>query len=380
MSEIPHQDRLEALNHPGNAQQKLEVIYAHIRNRYPGIERMAVAVYDALNDKLKTFLSCGAKHPALEHYQAPLQGSLSLDHLRSTRATRIIPDLQAAFGGTHNLPPHTQALLDLGFQSSYTFPMVYNERFLGFVFFNSRETSCFLESVLTELDMMAHMVTLVVFNERSNINTLVATVKSAIQLTHSRDPETGSHLERMARYARIIATELAQTQAISDDFIEHIYLFAPLHDLGKIKVPDKILLKPGQLDADEKDEMQRHPAYGQQLIDVLIENHGLSGVSHIDMLRNIALYHHEQVDGNGYPAGLKGDAIPLESRIVTVADVFDALTSTRPYKHAWSNEEAFREMRCQAGIKWDSQCVKAMIRCESQLIEVQNRFRENEYG
>lgn len=105
MSELPHQDHLEALNHPGNAQQKLEVIYTHIRNRYPGIERMAVAVYDALNDKLKTYLSCGSKHPALEHYQAPLQKSLSLDQLRMSRSTRIIPDLQSTFGQTGNLAP-----------------------------------------------------------------------------------------------------------------------------------------------------------------------------------------------------------------------------------------------------------------------------------
>lgn len=340
---------------------------------------MAVATHDALNDKLKTYIASGAQPPLLTHYQASLKRSPGLDQLRRLRQTRVIDDLRETLQGQPS-HQHNQALIEAGFSSSYTFPMVYNQRFLGFLFVNGSQPHCFEPSVITELDMIGHMMTLVVFNEISNVHTLIATVKSAIDLTHSRDPETGSHLERMARYSRLIANELAGPLKLSDAFVEHVYLFAPLHDLGKIKVPDRILLKPGRLDADELQEMQKHPTYGRQLIDVLIENHGLTGVSHIGMLRNIALYHHEHVDGSGYPEGLSGEAIPLESRIVSVADVFDALTSHRPYKPAWTNTEAFRELRSHAGRKWDAQCVKALIRCEPQIREIQDRFRENAWG
>lgn len=116
------------------------------------------------------------------------------------------------------------------------------------------------------------------------------------------------------------------------------------------------------------------------MIDVLLKNHGLDGVGYIDMLRNIALYHHEAYDGTGYPNGLKADDIPIEARIVAVADVFDALTSRRPYKPAWSNDDAFIALRELADQKLDRRCVEVLISCRQEVEQIQQRFSENPYG
>jgi HD-GYP domain-containing protein (c-di-GMP phosphodiesterase class II) len=258
--------------------------------------------------------------------------------------------------------------------------MIWERHFFGFIFFNANEIDAFQERVLAELDVMAHMITLLIYNERSSVRTLMATIKSALQITHSRDPETGGHIERMSRYARIIAGEMAQQLKLDDDFVEHVYLFAPLHDIGKIHIPDSILLKQGRLTAAEFSIMKTHSEQGKQLIDALLENYGLNGVSQVDMLRNIALYHHEALDGSGYPEGLMGDQIPLEARIVTVADIFDALTSQRPYKRAWSNDEAFAELRRMAQSRVDARCVDALIKQRAIVERVQASFKEDVYG
>lgn len=166
----------------------------------------------------------------------------------------------------------------------------------------------------------------------------------------SRDPETGYHLLRMAAYSKIIALALG----LSEDEAEAIFLAAPMHDVGKIGIPDRILLKAGKLDADEWTEMQRHTQYG----------HDILGQSRTPTLRLggvIALNHHEAWDGSGYPNGIQHDAIPLAARIVSVADVFDALTSARPYKAAWSLEDALVELRNLSGSRLDAQCVEAFF-------------------
>jgi len=115
------------------------------------------------------------------------------------------------------------------------------------------------------------------------------------------------------------------------------------------------------------------------MIDNLLKNFGLENVDYMDMLRNIAEYHHESVNGCGYPAGIKGDQIPIEARIVAVADVFDALTSTRPYKEAWDNEKAIQAINELSGEKLDQDCVDALIKNMDQILEIQQQFHENDY-
>lgn len=166
----------------------------------------------------------------------------------------------------------------------------------------------------------------------------------------SRDPQTGAHLMRMASYSKIIALSLG----LSEVEAEEIYLAAPMHDVGKIGIPDRILLKDGKLTPDEWLEMKQHTNYGYDIL--------RSSVTPILKLGGvIALNHHEAWDGSGYPNGKKGHEIPLCARIVAVADVFDALMSTRPYKKAWLLDDALNELTNIAGLRLDAECVDAFM-------------------
>ncbi len=174
-----------------------------------------------------------------------------------------------------------------------------------------------------------------------------------------RDAGTSANLERVARIAGMVAEEMG----LFEDEVRMIELAAPLHDLGKIAIPDALLMKPGPLTDDETQVMRRHPEIGHEL---------LSGSQNrfIQVSATIALRHQERYDGSGYPDGLVGDAIPIEARIVAVADVFDALISVRPYKRAWSIDEALGYISQQSGKLFDPRCVDALTRNRSRLVEI----------
>jgi HD-GYP domain-containing protein (c-di-GMP phosphodiesterase class II) len=184
----------------------------------------------------------------------------------------------------------------------------------------------------------------------------------------------------MSRYSKLLARKLAKNHNLSDEYIEHVFMFAPLHDIGKVAIPDRILLKQGPLDEEERHIMNTHAAKGQEIIDHMISNFDLSSLQHIDILRNIARFHHEAIDGRGYPDQLKADAIPLEARIVAVADVFDALTSKRPYKEAWDIDAAYQELKRLSGTKLDAECVQIMLECRDEIEKIMSSFPENELG
>ncbi|MCA1926281.1 MAG: response regulator [Thiobacillus sp.] len=174
-----------------------------------------------------------------------------------------------------------------------------------------------------------------------------------------RDQETGNHILRMAQYARLIAEELKLTTMECDE----IEAAAPMHDIGKIGIPDQILLKPGRHTGEETAIMRRHPVIGHE---ILCD----SPSRYLQMGAVIALGHHEKFDGSGYPQGLAGDAIPLAARIVAVADMFDALTSKRPYKAAWSFQDALAYIQAQAGRHFDPDCSRAFERRIDTVAEI----------
>jgi len=176
-----------------------------------------------------------------------------------------------------------------------------------------------------------------------------------------RDEDTGNHILRMARYSRLIAEYLGLPGADCDE----IEFAAPMHDIGKIGVPDHILLKQGKLTAEEWELMKQHTTIGQSI---------LSGSEsrYIQMGSVIALNHHEKFDGSGYPNGLAGEAIPLQARIVAVADVYDALRSRRPYKPGWSREEAAAYIADQAGKHFDPACVEAFLCQLERVYEIED--------
>jgi HD-GYP domain-containing protein (c-di-GMP phosphodiesterase class II) len=370
-----HTDALALLDSSQPLERKLAAIHEALYAQVDIVDRIAVAAYDAPSDTLRTFLASSPGGSQLVRYEARLADAPSLAEILRVGRPRVVNDLAIFRGGRHL---HTRVIAEERYRASYTVPTYLNAAFSGFIFFNSRTAMAFTEEALRILDVYAHLVSAVVAADMFALRVLAAAVKTAHELVSFRDPETGAHLERMARYARLIAQHLAASGAASldDEAIERISQFAPLHDLGKLALPDRILHKPGPLTAEERDEMQRHTLRGREMIDAIARNFGLEQLEGLDLLRHIAESHHETMDGRGYPRGLKDGSIPLAARIVAVADVFDALTSPRPYKASWSNAEAFAWLRRLARSKLDEDCVDALAFNAGKVTDIQSRYAD----
>lgn len=180
-----------------------------------------------------------------------------------------------------------------------------------------------------------------------------------------RDNETGLHVIRMSHYAHQLALSAGLSKKAADELLHA----APMHDVGKIGIPDHILLKPGALDDDEWITMKKHPEFGAQII-------GEHDSSLLKAASTIALSHHEKWDGSGYPNGLKGTDIPLVGRIIAIVDVFDALTTARPYKKAWTVEDATDLIRRESGRHFDPELVERFIGILPQVLEIKQRWAE----
>ena len=208
---------------------------------------------------------------------------------------------------------------------------------------------------------------------------VVAAVEGLAKMAESRDPETGNHLVRMSLYAKLIAEEMGregrEAGRLGPREAEEIRRFAPMHDIGKVGVVDGILLKPGRFDESERREMQRHPMIGGEVLRRCEAQMNRLGRSVFRYGIEIAECHHERWDGTGYPAGLAAEAIPLSARIVAVADVFDALTSRRPYKEAWTVDRALATIRADAGRHFDPEAVAALERALPQVMEIYEQLK-----
>ena len=207
--------------------------------------------------------------------------------------------------------------------------------------------------VATHLRLYAHerrLSDLVQARTRELEQTRLEIIRRLGRAAEFKDDETGQHVIRMSHYTRL----LAEAAGMAAPEVELLFNAAPMHDVGKIGIPEAILLKPGKLDEREWTVMRRHPAIGAGIIGK--HDHPL-----LETARIVALTHHEKWDGSGYPRGLKGADIPLVGRIVAIADVFDALTSERPYKRAWSETEAVDYLRRESGLHFDPWLIDLFI-------------------
>lgn len=196
-------------------------------------------------------------------------------------------------------------------------------------------------------------------------NTRLEIIRRLGRAAEYKDNETGMHVMRMSHFSRV----LAEAAGLSRSQCELILTAAPMHDVGKIGIPDQILTKPGRLNAQEWAVMRRHPVIGAQIIG----NHPSPLLA---CCRTVALTHHEKWDGSGYPNQLKGEDIPIEGRIVAVADVFDALTSERPYKHAWPLEDALDLLKAEAGKHFDPELVPLFLQRLPEILDIQATYSD----
>jgi putative two-component system response regulator len=206
------------------------------------------------------------------------------------------------------------------------------------------------------------------------------TIHAMASLAETRDNETGNHIRRTQNYVKTLAQTLSKhprfAHYLTDEQIEMLYLSAPLHDIGKVGIPDHILLKPGRLDAAEFEIMKTHTTLGYQSI--LSASERLSaGSSFLTCAMEIALSHQEKWDGSGYPQGLSGDAIPISARLMAVADVYDALISERYYKKAFSHESAVGIILEGRGSHFDPDVVDAFQRIERKFVEIATKFSDS---
>jgi len=355
--------------------QQLSQVHGYLRGHFPGIERLAIALYEPETGKLKTFAHSTAGEAPLAAYEAPLSGSPSLDELARSGRDRVIGDLSQLQASPHE---HTRRLVESGYQSSYTVPVQADGRLFGFLFFDSKQRGYFTPLTVERLAVFSHLLRMTLVHSLTPIRMLHSALRITARLTHYRDPETGAHLERMSQYARLVARAIAAEERLSDEFVEFLYLFAPAHDIGKIAIPDAILLKKGRLQVQEFEVMKAHVTKGAEIVDGIVHELGLGALPHVDVLRNVVLFHHEAIDGSGYPEARSGSGIPVEARIVAVADVFDALTSERPYKPAWSQDAALRYLRERSGTKFDAGCVEAVVARLPEIEQIRRRFRDDE--
>lgn len=218
------------------------------------------------------------------------------------------------------------------------------------------------------------------FRKRERDDAQYATVVALARLSEQRDQETGQHLERVSAYCRLIAETMRERglhlDLLTDTYILDLERSAPLHDIGKVGIPDSILLKKGKLSASEWEVMKTHAEIGAETLRSVTNGHHAQG--YLLMGLDVALGHHERWDGSGYPGGIEGRDIPLSARIVALADVYDALTNRRPYKVAWPHSDAVALIMESSGTHFDPEVVEAFLSVEEHAQEIHHRLADED--
>lgn len=352
---------------------RLSRLHREVREYFPFVVRISVALYDPETGEIKTFLHSPSDTSPLTDYRIPLASAGWLDDVRRSGRARVIHKLDASVLGEQQ---HSARILAAGFQASYTVPIFDDRGFFGFVFFNSDMAEAFTPRVVRQLDLFVRIISLTIENALRSVDVLWGGLHLLREISAFRDVETSSHLSRMSYYAERVARRIAPETGRDDAWVEYVRLFAPLHDIGKIAIPDAILLKAGRLTDSEFETMKGHAVKGEEILTALIRDLSLDKMQHIDALRHIARHHHERWDGKGYPDGLAGADIPVEARIIRIADVFDALTSARCYKVAWPVERATAFLRQGAGAEFDPHCVELFLDQPDGIGAIMSRFTE----
>jgi HD-GYP domain-containing protein (c-di-GMP phosphodiesterase class II) len=364
------------LNQTLPLQDRLASIHMRLQAIAPSLGRLAFTLYQPSNDLLSTYISHNQGSPTLRFDDASLAAIPSLRRLADARCCRVIDDMAVELS-PHSA--HSQWLLQQGWRSSYTLPLFQYDVLLGFIFLNADAPGAFTQELRQQLDPHLELLGSMLSHELTLIDSMRLAVRLALQLTGLHDPETRGHLERVSLYSRLIALEMGRIHALRSDFAADITLFAGLHDIGKVAIPDRILHKSGPLDAMERQEMDTHVQLGTELVESMVEGLRLVAAPRLAMLRQVVAGHHEKLDGSGYPLGRSADQIPLEARIVAVADIYDALSQKRAYKPALPEQEVIGLLRdlVRSG-KIDGECVEILVASRDQRQAIAATCREPE--
>jgi len=373
---------VERINASGSFPETLDYIYNSF-SQYLPYTYIGIALLKDTNPVriVASYGIGGEQHPNLAkmllNYEVALKKT-SLSQIMDDSRPRIINDMDEYFE-THPKKEYSRIIVENGIKSSITLPLKANGVPLGFIFFSSNQKNVYEEKHIEYLKLISNSIALSFEKNIFSEDLVYSSVLALAKLSEARDEDTGEHLIRMSRYVEILATALSETEryreTIDQAFINNIVRFSPMHDIGKVGIPDNILLKPGKLDAREFEIMKTHTIYGADVLNEAEVNIKRSGRSLFGMGIRIALYHHERYDGTGYPYGLSGEDIPIESRIVTIADVFDALLSKRPYKESFTLEKTMAIMKAGRGSHFDPYCLDVFLDNIDKFIKIQKKYQ-----
>lgn len=303
----------------------------------------------------------------------------SLGELLETGIPRIINDLEEYTKGKPRRV-YNDIILQAGIRSSITLPLKFNNKPLGIIFFSSDKKDIYQDEHVNFLKTITNSIAIAFRNNIILDELLFSSILALAKLAESRDEDTGDHLNRMKLYSRTIAQFLFEGSSykkqVTTEFIDNIEKFSPLHDIGKVGIRDSILLKPAKLTTEEFEEMKQHAVYGGQVLRAADENIKKDGISLFQLGIEIAEGHHEKWDGTGYPKGNAGVDIPLSARIVAVADVFDALTSKRPYKEPFTLDAAYEIITKGSGAHFDPEIVRVFVEKRKRIENLYNTFQK----
>ena len=358
--------------------EQINVMFSVLRQLSPAITRVSIVLYNRESGMLNTFYKIEEPHTSSTptFYQFKLDESPSLLLLSQCCQPRIIDSLIDSITNT-SLDIHTNnTLLQAGFKSSLTLPMYFDGHFQGFIFINANTENIFRGTLQHNVIFTSHFISQIVHTHVSKYRTFKAAVNTILTMGHARDPETQGHLTRMSLYCELMAQALAEKYQRSAYFPQQMKMYAPLHDIGKYRIPDSVLFSTEKFTANDRKIMNKHPEYGIAIIEEMQKYFSFEDSDDIYILKNIILFHHERIDGRGYPCQLTGNNIPLEARIVTVADVFDALMSKRLYKKAWTLPEVQAYLDEHSGSMFCSDCVNALNDNMDSIIKINQQFQD----
>lgn len=334
-------------------------LFDTLRTKYPMLSRLCLAVTSA--DHLENFhvIDFQDDSDKFDVISMRSEHCAPLIRIIENQEVRVVDDLSEL-----NLNTRNKRLIELGHRSSFTMGLNIENGFGAILFLNSTQVDYFNDGGLhSDLLFIREVIISLLCHDRYKHQMFVQALKLALKISHKRDPETADHLQRMSQYSKLLAELLAVKLPIDHRFVQWIELYAPFHDIGKYRIPDHILFSPNRFTPEEREVMNKHVDYGVDIIDEVIENIDVVSTSsaEVTFLKNIIYSHHERFDGYGYPTKIGGIDIPLEARIITIADVFDALLSKRSYKRAWSLEDTQRYLIEQAGAAFDPLLVETLI-------------------
>lgn len=358
----------------GTLNNQLADIHQRLRVAEPEIDRISFALYDAESGNLKTYADSTFHGYELMHYEFPLEALHALKQCSLSGEPRYLNDIPNELVPTY---PHTKWLIEQGFHSSLAVPAYHGDEFIGFIFLNSCQKDYFNEVRKASLKPYIEIIRFIVSSEYDLVHALLNSANDINASSPEHFQESHEHRERISRFAKVIALEVAPIYDLDDEMIETISQFSKCHDIGKLAVPPSVLNKPNSLEDEEREQLNDHVEKGVEIINHIIDDMGAPNHPCVSVLKEIVAYHHEFLDGSGYPYGLTQDDIPISARIISVANIFDALTSHHPYKQAWSVPFALLELEKMVVVgKLDKHCVNALRGHQDYLKKVIEAYPE----